>query len=318
MKIHLLNKSLVLGIIFLFISTAIAPTINFNSVKATSDNEFVEVTSQACGIKGFNDQKVKLTKQQYQDLENYLKEFRERLNKTATREESVPIFKGAVTELNKYGLLPKGMSVEQAQSLTTGGYWNYKNQKLIENIFKTNQGNSTNLIDNYFCLVAGRTDGSEFMNFIIKLLFYADFIVYESIDFLVILYILGLFFQGKLFDRIFNNIVNFFDESRNFFDNCFGNYLTYLNIKRSLMIGCNIAFSGGEGWVHTIGLNGIKKINGTLFGQIPYLFKEIGIYYLYPQGIKYFVGLKIFDNSSGHFFLGSAFHVKIGLSPLYP
>ena len=94
-------------------------------VKASDDNDLVEVTTQACGIKGFGNTTVKLTREQYQNLEQYLVEFRQRLNQTSTREEAVPIFKEAVVELDKYGLLPKGMSVEKAQRLVIGAKQNH-------------------------------------------------------------------------------------------------------------------------------------------------------------------------------------------------
>jgi len=120
MKDNYVKKGLVVSVILLFIGVAIAPSINFNVVKASDDNDLVEVTTQACGIKGYGNTTVKLTRQRYQNLEQYLVEFRARLNTTTTREEAVPIFKEAVVELNKYGLLPKGMSVERAQKLVTG------------------------------------------------------------------------------------------------------------------------------------------------------------------------------------------------------
>jgi hypothetical protein len=116
-----MKKLLAIGIIFLFIGVAVAPSINTAVVKASNDNDLVEVTSQACGIQGFGDTTVKLTKQQYQELEQYLVDFRARLNQTTTREEAIPIFKDAVVELNKFGLLPRGMSVERAQHLVTFG-----------------------------------------------------------------------------------------------------------------------------------------------------------------------------------------------------
>ena len=111
------KKYQVIVAILLFIGVAIAPSINFNVVKASDDNDLIEVTSQACGIQGFGNTTVKLTKQQYKDLEQYLNGFRARLNQTTTREEAVPIFKDSVVEMNKYGLLPKGMSVRQLQHL---------------------------------------------------------------------------------------------------------------------------------------------------------------------------------------------------------
>jgi len=140
-KKPLIVKGLAIGIILLFIGVAIAPSINFNVVKASDDDDLVEVTTQACGIKGFGNTTVKLTREQYQNLEQYLVEFRARLNQTTTREEAVPIFKEAVVELDKYGLLPRGMSVERAQKLITSSILN----------------------NNYFCQIAGRTNRIYFL-----------------------------------------------------------------------------------------------------------------------------------------------------------
>src|SRR4030042_1592503 len=119
MKDNWMTKGLVVSVILLFIGVTIAPSINFTVVKASQDDDLVEVTTQACGIKGFGNTTVKLTRQQYQNLEQYLVEFRARLNQTTTKEEAVPIFKEAVVELDKYGLLPEGMSVERAQRLVS-------------------------------------------------------------------------------------------------------------------------------------------------------------------------------------------------------
>ena len=114
-----MKQILVVGIILLFIGVAVAPSINPGVVTASFDDDLVEVTTQACGIQGYKDTTVKLTREQYQNLEEYLVEFRARLNQTTTKEEAVPIFKEAVVELDKYGLLPRGMSVERAQRLVS-------------------------------------------------------------------------------------------------------------------------------------------------------------------------------------------------------
>jgi hypothetical protein len=45
--------------------------------------------------------------------------------------------------------------------------------------------------------------------------------------------------------------------------NLFGRYREHIIIQSYLLNG-NICFYGRTGWIHTIGLNGIKKINGTL------------------------------------------------------
>jgi hypothetical protein len=156
MNTHAWKKSLSIGIILLFIGVAVIPSINSTVVKASSDNDLVKVTSQACGIQGFGNTTVKLTKEQYQNLERYLVDFRARLNQTSTRGEGVPIFKDAVVELNKYGLLPKGMSVNEAQKLVTGQYEKFQSSTLLDSISKKNPlfFNGT---WNLMCLVAGVT-----------------------------------------------------------------------------------------------------------------------------------------------------------------
>jgi len=153
------KKILVAGISLLFIITAITPSINFNIVKASNNNDFVEVTTQACGIKGFGNTTVKLTREQCQNLEQYLVEFRARLNQTTTREEAVPIFKEAVVELNKYGLLPKGMSVEQAQKFISGERFHPILQIFLKKILVIQNKNSniSNDVINLLCYFYAHT-----------------------------------------------------------------------------------------------------------------------------------------------------------------
>jgi len=142
---------IMIGIILLFVGVTIAPTINFNTVKASTDDDLVEVTTQACGINGYGNTTVKLTRQQYQNLEQYLVEFRARLNQTSTRDDAVPIFKDAVVELDKYGLLPKGMSVERAQKLVT----TYQVHPNVEKLMNSPKLSLSHLeFNNVFCLLS--------------------------------------------------------------------------------------------------------------------------------------------------------------------
>ncbi|HWR26933.1 MAG TPA: hypothetical protein VN377_00695, partial [Candidatus Thermoplasmatota archaeon] len=63
------RKWLAIGIILLFVGVTIAPTINFNTVKASTDDDLVEVTTQASGIKGYGDTTVKLTREQVNEID---------------------------------------------------------------------------------------------------------------------------------------------------------------------------------------------------------------------------------------------------------
>jgi len=157
----MIRKWLAIGIILLFLGVAIAPTINFNTVKASTDDDLVEVTTQACGIQGYGNTTVKLTREQYQDLEEYLVEFRARLNQTSTREEAVPIFKDVVVELDKYGLFPRGMSVENESRFLTLVNQRFNNLEKL-NIFSKVSEASYGFY-NVFCYVIVRTTPEDIL-----------------------------------------------------------------------------------------------------------------------------------------------------------
>lgn len=112
-----MKKILVLGVILLFIGVAVAPSINQSIAKASTDDDLVEVTTQACGIQGYGNSTVKLTREQYQEYQLSMVAFRSRLNNTDSREEALPIFKEIIVELEKYNLLPEGMSIKKAEEL---------------------------------------------------------------------------------------------------------------------------------------------------------------------------------------------------------
>jgi hypothetical protein len=155
----------------------------------------VEVTTQACGIKGYGNIPVKLTREQYQNLEQYLVEFRARLNQTSTRDEAIPIFKDAVVELDKYGLLPKGMRVSQAQRLVTLGDRIY----FMGNRMKTSLEDSLNV----FCFFAAIGDNViDYNVWVIAGAFLSQFIAYDSPLILLVYFFFLVGFVKPL--RLFN------------------------------------------------------------------------------------------------------------------
>ena len=108
-KYSLFRKGLAISVILFFIGIAIAPSINFNIAKASNDNDLVEVTTQACGIQGYGDTTVELTREQYTEVEKLFEDMEVKLKTVKTGEEALPIYNNALRELNTYGLLPKGM-----------------------------------------------------------------------------------------------------------------------------------------------------------------------------------------------------------------
>jgi len=277
MKDNWIKKSVVVSVILLFIGVTITPSINFTVVKASNDNNLVEVIPQACGIKGYADTTVKLTREQYNDLEKYLVEFRARLNQTTTREEAVPIFKEAVSELNKYGLLPKEMSIKTAQQLVTGRHHLKGFEHLIKRPFLRSQFNLSDN-ENLLCLVYGFAPGSGFNGW---RSFGPIFRLTGSITNIKPINILHTITLGQYQAPDWNPGIGWVDT--------FG-----LNGKRIF---------------HDQWLYGALPVNPLVISY-PW-----GNNYYYP-GIMFFTGLHITSLHNGSsYYLGSALWVKIGSEP---
>jgi len=276
------RKWLVVGIILLFIGVSLAPSINQSVVTASQDDDLVEVTTQACGIKGYRDTTVKLTKQQYQELEQYLIDFRARLNQTSTREEAIIIFKEAVVELDKYGLLPKGMSVKTVQKLVVGPIQNIKYKNLIQ---KSSKCLPRNGIENTLCLVAGLTSQTYPLGFIG---------VFKNIlEIFFFLWLVGLQsgFQHPLPFQMFGPVA-------------FGYEFWQIHGKGD---GINPA----HGWITAVGSNGLTQMRGPFYGG---LYKdEFGVgpsYWDIYVGMNSFTGLTI-GLHGVRLFLGFTLHLSL-------
>ena len=298
MQNNLEIKWLAIGIILLFLGVTIAPTINFQVAKASTDDDLVEVTTQACGIKGYGNTTVKLTREQYQDLEEYLVEFRVRLNQTSTREEAVPIFKDAVIELDKYGLLPKGMSIEQVQKLVIRNFQNERFIQLIKKIYCDRQLSNNR---NFLCLVAGNTTNTQGFG-----PFQALIVTHG-----LILYIIHVFFNNLVeWIWLFSNLFSFERDSKFplylYGHLCFGSYEVN-DFSGNILLP-------SEGWIQSYGILGNRNNSGTLYGQMHTFVGHINfinddcIYYY--QGIRGFTGLKIYQ-SNNYFYLGSCLEVNV-------
>lgn len=150
MKQIIIGKGLTVAVIILFIGLAIQPSINAN----TKQSEFVEITTKVYGLNG-GKHTVKLTQQEADEVKEIFNSIREKLNNTESKEESEEIFKEAVVELDRYGLLG-GLSVKQAQKLVIGGYQNSRAGKFLEKIGNRYEYMSDNN-SNALCLIAGET-----------------------------------------------------------------------------------------------------------------------------------------------------------------
>lgn len=275
-----MKKILAISIILLFIGVAVAPSINLSAVTASPEDNLVEVTTQACGIQGYGNTTIKLTRQQYQNLEQYLVEFRARMNQTSTWEEVVPLFKEAVIELNTYGLLPKEMNTKQAQNLVTRQNHNTKLPRVIVNTMRA-QPSSTAV--NSFCLLAGLSNNTEMVTLFQWILVLGSFLIGE------------FFYNFHLPLIIYLLIIILLVGTTSVFYE-----LDYL---RPLVAWSDIYIHGGSGSLFTLGLGGLKTWSGSFSGKISGF-----------TGIKILLNVR---NPSQYFYLGSARLVNVSSDPMY-
>jgi hypothetical protein len=131
----LLRKGGAIAAILFCIGVALSPGFTSCIVSASSEKDSVEVTVEVCGAKGYHPLTVSLTKPHYEMLTSYLDDLLERLNGTRSQVDTVFLFHEAVAEINNYGLLPRGMSVSQAQLLVRGQPHHSKTFSDVENPF---------------------------------------------------------------------------------------------------------------------------------------------------------------------------------------
>jgi hypothetical protein len=309
------RKFLAVGIILLFVGVAVAPRINSSVEKTTSTKDLVEVTTRACGVQNLGNTTVKLTEEQYDNLKQYLIDFRARLNQTTCREEAVPLFMNAVMELDKYGLLPRGLSVEQVQKLVLGRYQSPRVERFLGKLLRC-PSESTSGYENDLCFVAGRT----------------NFTVSQG-PLLGIRQAVSIFASNYFHSHPRNNtlywvVYGFFLLQFALSLLGIGNFLSNLvpiSLFSTIGFGCGLYngyyFIGvipASGWIYGLGLRGVTQCSGYIVGNLtigshsdymPIIF-WVYLMNFYP-GILGFTGIKIDLPKFDSFYLGFALKMKI-------
>jgi len=290
-----MKKLLVVGVIVLFLGLAFAPSINANVSETSVDSELVEITTEVCGLDG-GKHTVSLSKEEAEEVEQLIDNIQNRLNGVETREEAVEIFNEAVVELDKYGLLG-GLSVKQAQRLITGGQKDSSAMKLMEKIHRRFRGIS-NSNENMFCLIIGETDET--------------YIEGRVALFLGRLYLLAMFLGPFWF--LYLIIYAFFIEWSQKNPISLVNRINLGYVDDEFEVGFVYYYSNG--WVTSIGMNGLKSYDGMLRGVLPlkgtsYMSGMVTYREHYPA-VAGFTGIKLFKSDTEEtLYIGFALWVKI-------
>jgi len=301
------RKYLAVGIILLFIGVAFAPSINFTIVKASDDNELIEVTIQTCGTKGDNNHTIQLTKRQAREVKTVFDDLKNRLSTAKSMEETQRIFNDTLASLSRYNLLPNGMSIEQAKRLVTNASQNQKVVTLLKKISTKFQSDShAGKIQNSFCYIAGNTSNTHFAKPVTKLTMRLyDIMDYSSGNHILVVVSTALWIIFNQLSTISQMIL------QRQGNHCgvsifFGNY-HYYPYPNWLY--------PAQGWISTNGMNGIQNISGSFWGQkVTSGWQPQDDWYMnYTwRGCVGFTGLITYVGSDSAYYLGSALHVNVG------
>ena len=294
-------------IVLLFIGVAIAPSINVNVVKASDDNELVEVTSQTCGVKGGNNHTVQLTKRQVRELQRVFDDLKNRLSTAGSMEETQKIFNDTIVSLSRYNLLPNGMNIEQAKRLVTSTSQNQKGETLFKKISTKFQADTkAGTIQNSFCYVAGNTSNTHFAKPVTKLTMHLyDIMDYSSGNHILVEISTALWIVFNQLSTISQMIL------KRQGNHCgvsifFGNY-HYYPYPNWLY--------PAQGWLSTNGINGKQNITGSFWGQkVTSGWQPQDDWHMnYTwRGCIGFTGFITYVGLDSAYYLGSALHVNVG------
>ncbi len=287
-----LHKSLVVGVIVLFIGVGIQPALA-TVEQENIDTEYFDVTTEFIGLD--KNVTVKLTQEQIQELDALFDSFRNSLNNSESYENTVELYNDMILQLDGYGLFGN-FSITQIKELVTDRFQNPRINNIMNRLYdRIPSANDSNA----FCLIAGRTNETNFFppsamvsN---RLLFFIAFIFQNYLNFADNLILIFFFY--------------------NMFRFMYSGYSPFV-----LASGISFGIESDEfqtnnpakGWVNTYGLNGQKKWEGSFYGNL--FIYVLWLYYVYVGAIG-FKGIRIYLDE--YYYLGSATYVKIDYEKPY-
>jgi hypothetical protein len=304
-QIH--KKGVTVGIILVFIGVAVAPSFNVSVVKASDDNELMDVTTHICGISGDSTFTVRLTQQQIQEVKTVFDALQNRLSTVKSMEETWRIFNDTIVSLSGHNLLPAGMSIEHAERLVRSSSQNQKGVPFLQKLSPKFRGDSNaGEVQNSFCSIAGNTSNVHFLKPVGKLALNI-FEIYAHSTGNIILALLCYPFWVVFYELNIMSQMVLKREGRHigvsiFFGNY--HYAPYPNW-----------FSPAQGWLSTNGINGIQNISGSFWGQrmTSGWQPEDDWHMNYSwRGCMGFTGLLIYLSPDSAYYLGSALSINVG------
>jgi hypothetical protein len=300
-----IHTVMVTGMLLLIITSTIISSVPIADI--TVDDDRVTMSVHAYGGAEDTIATVRVTKQQLRELHAIFDTLKDRLSTAASQQETERIFDETIIELDRYHLLPEGMSVEHAQRIVTHAVRQQNKMTILRRLSPTFTAQTKEgFIRNTFCTIAGNTTNTHFA----KLAKRTALRLYYIIDFstgnaLLVKIATAMYVVCRDISKI-NQLFLQQDGRHLGVSFYYGNY-HYAPYPNWL--------SPATGWIETDGRKGKQNISGSFWGQTmtggwqP----QVDWYMNYSwRGCLGFTGLILYDDIDTAYYLGSALAVNVG------
>ena len=335
-----MKNIIIIGIVLLFIGNIVSLVFSADIDILSDSNDVVEFTVETCGFDKNDKHSVNLSLEDVEKLDILFDEIQDKLSNINSREDAEVIFNEAIVRLDDFGLLGDS-SIKNLQKMVTAK--NYENNIIIKHLEKFILKNHTIIDDNknYLCLTAGSNIRSKFCGPISRLSLILPYILasiplrFCSLIIFIFLFLLpdnlsdNLFYSFLasliaiaygLLPYIFLQAIATEISHNNPFNILYsiGFGFNYLGIAEYSYYGYpfEILHAPADGWIWTLGLNGIKKWDGLFSGNFSSLpiFGIINRFpFCYYLGAIGFTGIHISETlgNGSNYYLGNTLMINI-------
>lgn len=296
-----MNMNRLGGCIF---TIAIILLSSFSSVVSLSDKNNEQCLDYAVKFIGLDYvNTIHLTNNEVNMIKSRINDFRNELSHVSTIAQAKEVYAKMIDDLDQYGLFGK-ISTEKTLRFILSDMI-YSPSNIINNYISA--GQTVENKSNFLCFVAGSTENTFFESNIARMItkpayYLLELLKYTEENNLTILHKLSVLLSAPLFFILFYSILS---------------YYNHVPVGYTIGLGLRSLSDTypANGWITTVGLNGIKSWVGSFYGQlkrIPILIIlfDGGIFY---PGVSGFTGIQVSEiGSMDCFYFGTALQVKIG------
>jgi hypothetical protein len=142
---------LAVAVILLFIGMGIQPAV----ADSSNNSELIEVTIKICKPLKIEEYTLMLPQEKIDDLNSEFDKFKVKLDNAISKRDTIEIYNDMIVSLDRLGMLPNHMTVNEAKQLITGKNYPFFDGRIASSLFENS---------NFLCLISGKvTSNSGFL-----------------------------------------------------------------------------------------------------------------------------------------------------------